>query len=71
MTIAIGDRVEAGEPGTQDYDRGVVQTLTADRAEVAWDSGTTTRISVHELTVLPPARLHGANLAVNEGTPHV
>lgn len=39
----IGDRVEGGEPGTEDYDTGRVLGITDDgEIDVGWDSGVRT-----------------------------
>ena len=40
--FAVGDRVEGGKPGTEDYDTGRVLAITADMATVGWDSGVRT-----------------------------
>lgn len=34
----IGDRVEGGRPGTEDYDAGEVIAVDGDQVTVAWDS---------------------------------
>ena len=33
---------EAGDPGTEDYDRGVIVAVNGDHAFVAWESGVRT-----------------------------
>ena len=38
-TIEIGDEVEAGAPGTQDWDRGEALDIEDGRATVAWRGG--------------------------------
>lgn len=38
----VGDRVCGGEPGTDEYDEGVVTDIDSDGPTVAWDSGTCT-----------------------------
>lgn len=40
--VVEGGDVSAGEPGSEDYDEGVVLEITGDRALVAWQSGTRT-----------------------------
>jgi hypothetical protein len=42
--LAVGAFVEAGELGTQDYDRGHVVSIRDGTAEVAWESGVRTSI---------------------------
>lgn len=37
--LAVGDRVEGGEPGTEDYDTGRVLAIDGDRVRVGWGSG--------------------------------
>jgi hypothetical protein len=37
--IVIKDRVQGGEPGTEDYDTGTVFEIDGKRAYVSWDSG--------------------------------
>jgi hypothetical protein len=51
-TIAIRDRVEAGAPGTDDYDTGTVFEIDGDKALVAWDSGVRTSSPIADLTVV-------------------
>lgn len=42
-TITVGTRVEAGKPGTEDYDTGVVLEVGDDgHVKVGWDSGVKT-----------------------------
>lgn len=38
----IGNRVEGGRPGSEDYDTGRVDDVDGDQITVAWDSGVTT-----------------------------
>lgn len=47
--IAVGDRVEGGEPGTADYDTGRVDEITEMVATVAWDSGIVTPAPIYML----------------------
>lgn len=37
-SLKVGDRVEAGKPGTEDYDTGKIVAITGDSADVAWDT---------------------------------
>lgn len=41
--FAIGDRVEGGEPGTEDYDTGRVVDIDGEIVEVTWDTRVTTK----------------------------
>jgi len=41
-TFRIGDLVEGGAPGTEDYDRGRVIDIDGDEVTVAWQSGVRT-----------------------------
>lgn len=50
--FAEGDRIEAGEPGTEDYDTGVILTINGDRALVGWDTGTKTWARIGDLRPL-------------------
>ena len=47
--IAVGDRVSGGKPGTEDYDEGKVLRINGDMAEVGWDSGVRTEMSINTL----------------------
>jgi len=47
--ITIGQRVEAGREGTEDYDSGKVIDIDGDTLTVAWDSGVRTQIDVAEV----------------------
>jgi hypothetical protein len=49
--IKCGDRVEAGEPGTEDFDTGRVLEIEGDTADVGWDSGVRSDIAVSDLRV--------------------
>lgn len=49
--FAAGDRVEAGEPGTDDHDRGVILAINGDRADVGWDSCSRCEILLSELRI--------------------
>jgi hypothetical protein len=49
MTITVGDRVEAGELDTDDYDTGVVLAIRRGVATVGWDSCVQTAVEVSEL----------------------
>jgi hypothetical protein len=40
--LRVGDRVEAGRPGTEDYDVGVVHAVDGDQVTVGWKSGVVT-----------------------------
>lgn len=51
--LAVGDRVEAGEVGTEDYDTGVVLEIDGDWVTVGWDS---CQRSVHAASGLRPAQ---------------
>lgn len=47
---SVGDKVEAGEPGTEDYDRGIVHALRDDGLYlVGWESGVSTPHAADEL----------------------
>lgn len=50
--ISVGDRVEAGRKGTDDYDKGRVVKIRGRMADVAWDSGVTTPAPVSDLRPL-------------------
>lgn len=50
--INVGDRVEAGRKGTEDYDMGRVVGIDGDQVEVAWSNGTRTTQPAELLTVL-------------------
>lgn len=46
----IGQKVEAGRPYTQDYDEGkIVALYEGGEADVAWQSGVTTKADVRSL----------------------
>lgn len=47
--FAVGDRVEAGRPGTEDHDTGRVVAVEGDMVTVAWDS--------EQITTQPSAAL--------------
>ena len=47
--ITIGQRIEAGREGTEDYDSGKVIDIDGDTLTVAWDSGVRTKIDVAEV----------------------
>lgn len=50
--LAIGQRVEAGEPGTDDHDTGTILAIAGDTAEVGWDSEVQTSIPLAMLVAL-------------------
>lgn len=52
MTLQIGQEVEAGLPGTEDYDTGKILEITGDIAEVGWQSGVRTTIPLSDLSPL-------------------
>jgi len=45
----VGDKVEAGQEGTDDYDRGEIQEVVDDRAFVAWESQVKTWTPMEDL----------------------
>lgn len=46
----IGQKVEAGRPYTEDYDEGrIIALYEGGEAEVAWQSGVTTKADVRSL----------------------
>lgn len=45
-------RIEAGKPGTEDYDTGNVLEIDGDRARIGWDSGVQTWAQVADLRPL-------------------
>jgi len=47
--LSAGDRVEAGEPGTEDYDTGTVVSVDGDTAVVGWYSCVQTAADVDSL----------------------
>jgi hypothetical protein len=48
--FAIGDRVESGAPGTEDYDTGrVMELLGNGRLWIGWDSQVQTEASCEDL----------------------
>lgn len=49
LTITAGCRVEAGESGTEDYDRGVVDRIEDGKAVVRWDSQVVTECPIENL----------------------
>jgi hypothetical protein len=49
---SVGDRVEGGAPGTEDYDTGVVHEVEDGRVRVGWDSGVSTWAGQDELRAL-------------------
>ena len=64
ITLTVGDRVRGGQPGTEDYDEGVVVALPGDdeyepctifslpAVLVAWDSEVRTWTPTSELEVI-------------------
>jgi hypothetical protein len=51
-SISIDDRVEAGAPGTEDYDTGTVFEIDGDKAFISWDSGAACWTPISILSVL-------------------
>lgn len=47
VTLAVGDRVEAGDG--DEADAGIVQTIHGDQAWVGWDSGVRTLADLSDL----------------------
>jgi hypothetical protein len=47
--LCEGDRVEAGDPGTEEYDEGNVLRIDGDRAAIGWESGVRTWNPVADL----------------------
>ena len=45
----VGQIVEAGMPGTEDYDTGRILAINGDTAEVGWNSGVRTEIALSDL----------------------
>ncbi len=52
VSIKEEDRVEAGEPGTEDYDTGRVISIEGAVATVAWSSGVRTPIPMAALRLV-------------------
>jgi hypothetical protein len=50
--LSLAGKVEAGKPGTEDYDTGKVVDLDRGYATVAWDSGVRTKINIAELRLV-------------------
>lgn len=50
--LSVDDRVEGGQPGTEDYDTGRVLDIEGDKADVGWDSGVRTWTPIEDLTAL-------------------
>lgn len=50
--ISEGDRIEAGKPGTEDYDTGTVLEINGDRAFIGWNSGVQTWAQLADLRPL-------------------
>lgn len=50
--LAEGDEVEAGKPGTEDYDTGTVLEIDGDRAFIGWQSGVQTWAQIADLRAL-------------------
>ena len=53
--INVGDKVEGGTVGTEDYDTGRVVSVNGDQIEVAWGSGARTTQSAELLSVVEAA----------------
>ena len=47
--LTVGDRVEAGELGSDDHDAGRILAIDGGRAEVGWDSGVRTWAPLSDL----------------------
>ncbi len=47
--IAVDSRVEAGEPGSSEFDTGRVVEIDGDMATVAWDKGEQSSHPISEL----------------------
>lgn len=54
-TLTVGDRVESGTPGTDDYDTGIVDRIDGDQVTVRWDSLVVTTQRADGLRKLPRA----------------
>lgn len=50
--IKIGDKVSGGEPGTSDYDVGIVDEIATGFATVRWESGITTTQAISALRLV-------------------
>lgn len=61
-TIEIGSYVSGGQPGTDDFDFGIVADIQDGIATVGWEQGMSTEHPVGDLTLLT----HGEYLALRE-----
>lgn len=52
LAFGVGDMVESGKPGTEDYDTGRILSISGDDAEVGWDSGVKTTILLSDLSAV-------------------